>query len=86
MSMENKDKENNQTKATVCHDRNLGNLLLLMFQSRLKANQLGSSGLHAKSNCINARQPELSVNERLSTNVFLINVRALLRTVSDWKV
>lgn len=71
-----------ETNATLCSDKNLGHLLLLMFRSRLKAKVSGSAGPRAKSNCIDARQPELSVNKSLATQTcFLLANMLCFRTL-----
>lgn len=53
-----------------------------MLQSRLGAKLLGSPGPHAKTNCINARQPNLSVNKSLSTET-CFSLTNIFGTTSD---
>lgn len=59
-----------------------------MLWSRPGAKRLGSTGPHAKSNCINARQPKLSVNKSLSTQTCfsLTSILCFRSRQSDWKV
>lgn len=59
-----------------------------MLQSRIRAKQLGSAGLHANINCIDARQLKLSVNKSLSTETCfsLTDILCFWQRQSDWKV